>query len=574
MKRIIVSVLVISLTATIIIVPIAISNASDDKGNRVPYRTLTPNYTVPVGLVATYLDKLQSVTLPNNWEWVNKELDKTVGDAGNNFHSAIYTPVDTRFYIITSPVNVFVAQATPQTPVSPSGLNVFNGAQNMTLANIDLPSNWGWCVKQNQNIREIGVQNFYAVYTPVNSNFHTLRIPVQVNVDGFVYTSAGGAHTLAVDTLGRVWSWGQNTNSQTFPGGNAFPIWRPRIVQGLGNIISVSAGDRHSMALGKCGNVWVWGRNTNAEIGNGGQGGNVSAPFRIPLFENNPIKAISAGDRHSMALGRCGNVWSWGYRGQGRLGHGNNITGLQTTPMMIQNFENIEFINAGRIHSVAVDNLGRVWAWGSGANGQLGQVDTEDRNIPTMITLTNYGNQLIDIVKVDISHVHNIALDKYGRVWTWGNNAGHDTTAPISMRLPRMIQSTTYCGIDFSTIEFKSVSGSSSNFSMALDINGNVWTWGHLAGPGIGHGQSVPELTPRMITNARYYIGHPNFNNIDFTNVFITSINNGPDHFSATDSFGRVWTWGRAGLGDTGGRLGHGGITEEQIPRQINQVIG
>ncbi len=66
----------------------------------------TPSYTVPTGLTAEYGDTLADVTLPTGWTW--KNTASSVGNAGNNAFTAVFTPANTALYN-TAEVEVAVA---------------------------------------------------------------------------------------------------------------------------------------------------------------------------------------------------------------------------------------------------------------------------------------------------------------------------------------------------------------------------------------------------------------------------------------------------------------------------------
>ncbi|MCL2861985.1 MAG: hypothetical protein FWE22_06215, partial [Firmicutes bacterium] len=55
------------------------------------------------------------------------------------------------------------------------------------------------------------------------------------------------------------------------------------------------------------------------------------SPMMITTLSN--VVAISVGSSHSMALDADGRVWTWGNGFDGRLGHGNTTN--QLSPMMI-----------------------------------------------------------------------------------------------------------------------------------------------------------------------------------------------------------------------------------------------
>jgi hypothetical protein len=85
----------------------------------------------------------------------------------------------------------------------------------------------------------------------------------------------------------------------------------------ISNIVSVSAGGEHSMALSADGAVWIWGRNNLGQLGNG-----TNADSRVPMQADLPgtARVIEAGDSHSVAELSDGRVFSWGSNASGQLG--------------------------------------------------------------------------------------------------------------------------------------------------------------------------------------------------------------------------------------------------------------
>jgi len=77
------------------------------------------------------------------------------------------------------------------------------------------------------------------------------------------YIDAGVSHTLLVSG-GRVWAWGANNQGQLgAPGAGPLGAAPVRVDQsgGLAGIIAVVAGAEHSVALDSTGHVWTWGDN-------------------------------------------------------------------------------------------------------------------------------------------------------------------------------------------------------------------------------------------------------------------------------------------------------------------------
>ncbi|MGI6434174.1 MAG: fibronectin type III domain-containing protein [Syntrophomonadaceae bacterium] len=126
-----------------------------------------------------------------------------------------------------------------------------------------------------------------------------------------------------------------------------------------------------------------------------------------------------AADRFYLMVKSDGTVWGWGNNLYGHLGDGT--TQDSTVPVQALNLQNIVKVVAGVNSAFAVDANGGVWGWGSNEHGQLG------RGILPTGTSGRYGNetpQKIDglppIVKLVYGFNRCVALDINGDVWTWG----------------------------------------------------------------------------------------------------------------------------------------------------------
>jgi hypothetical protein len=88
------------------------------------------------------------------------------------------------------------------------------------------------------------------------------------------------------------------------------------------------------------------------------------------------VTAIAAGMSHSLALKSDGTVWAWGLGASGQLGDGNFYSSFPNygvaTPVQVTGLSSVISIAGGRDHSLALKSDGKVWAWGAGIKGQLG----------------------------------------------------------------------------------------------------------------------------------------------------------------------------------------------------------
>lgn len=162
-----------------------------------------------------------------------------------------------------------------------------------------------------------------------NGNTTLSTTPVQVAGLSNVARIAGGEEfSLALKEDGTIWAWGSNFNGQLGPGGGSTDFNpHPNAVQvtGLpGAMTNIAAGNAFCLALASDGTIWSWGNNSSRQLGHGAGSFQTPTPGQIPNFGN--VVSISAGLHHSVALKSDGSVWSWGLNSEGELGDGTTNT--------------------------------------------------------------------------------------------------------------------------------------------------------------------------------------------------------------------------------------------------------
>ena len=263
--------------------------------------------------------------------------------------------------------------------------------------------------------------------------------------------SAGGAHTVALKKDGTVWSWGWNCFGQLGDGtttdSNKAVQVKDSSGQPLADITAVSAGGCHTIAVKKDGTVWSWGWNDWDQLGDGTTTDSNKA---VQVKDSSgqaltDVIAVSAGGLHTVAMKKDGTVWSWGYNNFGQLGDGttaNKNKAVQVKDSSGQPLADITAVSAGESHTVVLKNDKTVWSWGYNNHGQLGDGTTASRNEAVQVKDSS-GQPLADITTVSAGESHTVVLKNDKTVWSWGyNNYGQlgdgtttDSSFPVKTQL-------------------------------------------------------------------------------------------------------------------------------------------
>ena len=269
------------------------------------------------------------------------------------------------------------------------------------------------------------------------------------------------------------------------------------------------------------GNLWTWGYGGNGQLGT-----NDTTKRNTPVTTfagGSNWKQVDTGLYHTAAIKTDGTLWTWGYNLYGGLGT-NDTTDRATPVTTFAGGTNWKQVGGGYYFTAAIKTDGTLWTWGYNAQGQLGINDTTQRDTPvtTFAGGTNW--------KQICSGTYNTAAIKTdGTLWTWGNNdygqLGTNDTAHRSTPV------TTFAG----GTNWKSVTGGSYH-TAAIKTDGTLWTWGYNGSGALGTNDSTNRNTP-VTTLA----GGSNWKSVA-----------AGYHTTAIKTDGTLWTWGRNAYGQLG----------------------
>ncbi|WP_418058370.1 putative Ig domain-containing protein [Pimelobacter simplex] len=240
-------------------------------------------------------------------------------------------------------------------------------------------------------------------------------VPKRVDVGrNWAAVSSGYAHTCAVTTDGQLWCWGNDTFGQLGRPGDA----APDRVGTRSDWKSVSAGYTHTCATTTGGQLWCWGFNPRGQLGDGTTNGS-----DVPVREGSngtTWAAVSVSAGTSCALKTDATLWCWGYNAHGETGTGSPGTDrlLPTQVGAASDWESVSATGAGGLgnHACAVNTGGQLWCWGYNGDGEVGTGDTTQRVTPTRVGTDS------DWAQVATGGGMTYALKDDGTQRSWGNN--------------------------------------------------------------------------------------------------------------------------------------------------------
>ncbi|KAG7215669.1 hypothetical protein INR49_022024 [Caranx melampygus] len=250
--------------------------------------------------------------------------------------------------------------------------------------------------------------------------------------------ACGDEHTALITENGKLFMFGSNNWGQLGLG-SKLTANKPTCVKALKSekVELVACGRNHTLLCTAKGRVYATGGNSEGQLGLGDSEERTSFQ-RLEFFESHgPIKMLAAGSNTSAALTESGRLFMWGDNTEGQIGLGKESHA--SSPQEVSVGRPISWVSCGYYHSAFVTVDGALYTFGERDSGKLGLgVDQLPRHrVP----------QLVKSIKEPVTQVacgggHTVALTE-DDVYTFGlgqfGQLGHGTFI-FESRLPRQVE--------------------------------------------------------------------------------------------------------------------------------------
>ena len=246
------------------------------------------------------------------------------------------------------------------------------------------------------------------------------------------------------------------------------------------------------------------------------------------------INFVKCGGQSSIILSSNGDIYTSGCNNFGQLGHGNyeHLDEFKK----VENIPQCKCVSSGYAFQCAITISGDIYSWGAGENGRLGNGTGNNINIPTKIDTD------IKFKNVEAGSVHMCAISESNELYSCGDKRynGHNINEDLLK-----IQKIGYLdGMFFDKISI----GPGGYHTLALNVSGKLFTWGHNRVGQLGLGHNNGSI---VLDDSDHILPSPHL--VESLNgIIITDINAGWGHSSVVSLTGNVYMCGRNSKGQLG----------------------
>nr|XP_029503674.1 X-linked retinitis pigmentosa GTPase regulator-like isoform X2 [Oncorhynchus nerka] len=183
--------------------------------------------------------------------------------------------------------------------------------------------------------------------------------------------ACGDEHTALITENGKLFMFGSNNWGQLGLGSKTM-VNKPTCVKALKSekVWLAACGRNHTIVYTSRGNVYSTGGNNEGQLGLGDCEERTAFQLVDFFSSHGPIKMLAAGSNTSAALTESGTLFMWGDNTEGQIGLGKESSAL--TPQEVAVGRPVAWVSCGYYHSAFVTVDGGLYTFGECDSGKLG----------------------------------------------------------------------------------------------------------------------------------------------------------------------------------------------------------
>lgn len=239
--------------------------------------------------------------------------------------------------------------------------------------------------------------------------------------------------------------------------------------------------------------------------------------------------AVNHGASAESDIGPKGTLlYTWGAGYHGQLGHSTTRKKCRMIPACIDFKEPVLVVACGGFHTAVLTDDGRVYSFGDGRYGQLGNLARKHNMHSTPHLVDWLVSFKVSITNISCGQYHTAAISNQGKLFTWGSGKwgqlGHSVR--LDERFPRKVE------VERSKMGNFIRVACGDRHTAVINDEGRVITMGSGQHGQLGHGNGSDQLKPAMIVEG------------PLASQYVTSIDCGATTTAAVTNTGLFYLWG------------------------------
>jgi hypothetical protein len=323
--------------------------------------------------------------------------------------------------------------------------------------------------------------------------------PLAINMGGdtAVALAAGASHVCALLVSTKVKCWGDNAVGQLGDGygnnmndNNLTPGIMGRVPHyvltsggdqevtesHLSGVVALSAGLSHTCAVLSSGEGRCWGAGVTGQLAYGSVTGVRTNPVAVRTEAATPevltdLKGVFAGEGNTCFVRTSGIVACAGSNTYGQLGNGTEGSSYAYGPVNIVSTQpgmtDVVSVAGGVEFNCALTSTGRVFCWGRGGSGQIGNGALVSKNVPTAIS--GAASQTISTVVPTTKSINDSTFTVSGSATGGGEVVFSSLTTSVCT-----VSGTTVTLVNVGTCTVRASAGPVGIYVAAADVDSSI----------------------------------------------------------------------------------------------------